>query len=461
MDAARHTAETGPGGSGGGNGIEDTLRDFWVSRPRRPRRGRMIAGVAVAIGNRYAIDPVIVRVALVVTALIGGAGLLAYLLGWLLFPEEGDEVSAVESLLGRGRSSTSGTLTVLLCVALLPVAGGTIGGAPFHGGGFLGVVLLGAGLYLLHRNRGHENRPVVPPPASTGHPDSAAPDEHAAQRQSPASDSPHACDPSRAQTSHPAAAPATAAGDGASGETTDTDTGQAAHTAWDPLGASPFGWEFAEQNAVAEGVGPHAPRRRSRVGVVTAALALLTAGVATALHLAGLAPLSVHQIVGLTLAVVGFGLVLASMAGSGRGLIALAVPLAVAGLLVTAVPLPEMPRGGWGTIHATPSSAEDVRAEYRRTAGDITLDLTGVAGDEPLRSSLRNTLGGATVIVPEDAEVSFRCASAAGNVDCFTQRREGIGNDVSGVDRPDGEEVRQRITLDLRTVLGSVEVRRG
>jgi phage shock protein PspC (stress-responsive transcriptional regulator) len=70
----------------GRDGIEGVVKDFWASRPRRPRYGRKIAGVAEGIGNRYAVDPVIVRVALVVTALFGGAGVMFYLLGWLMPP---------------------------------------------------------------------------------------------------------------------------------------------------------------------------------------------------------------------------------------------------------------------------------------------------------------------------------------------------------------------------------------
>ena len=40
-------------------GVEDTVKDFWSTRPRRPRRGRKIAGVAAGIARRYRIDPTI------------------------------------------------------------------------------------------------------------------------------------------------------------------------------------------------------------------------------------------------------------------------------------------------------------------------------------------------------------------------------------------------------------------
>jgi phage shock protein PspC (stress-responsive transcriptional regulator) len=55
---------------------------------RRPIDGRMLAGVAAGIGRSLGVDPVIVRLAFVVLALAGGAGIPLYLAGWLLIPEE-------------------------------------------------------------------------------------------------------------------------------------------------------------------------------------------------------------------------------------------------------------------------------------------------------------------------------------------------------------------------------------
>ncbi|MDQ3905999.1 MAG: PspC domain-containing protein, partial [Actinomycetota bacterium] len=45
--------------------LEHTARDFWATRPHRRSSDRKIAGVAAAIARRYAIDPVLVRVAFV------------------------------------------------------------------------------------------------------------------------------------------------------------------------------------------------------------------------------------------------------------------------------------------------------------------------------------------------------------------------------------------------------------
>ena len=53
----------------------------------RPRNNRMIAGVCAAFAQRYNWDITIVRI---VTALVclSGAGALAYLVAWIIIPEE-------------------------------------------------------------------------------------------------------------------------------------------------------------------------------------------------------------------------------------------------------------------------------------------------------------------------------------------------------------------------------------
>lgn len=55
----------------------------------RPRVGRMVAGVCQGIANRYQWDPVWVRVIAVISALFGGGlGAIAYVVMWVVVPEE-------------------------------------------------------------------------------------------------------------------------------------------------------------------------------------------------------------------------------------------------------------------------------------------------------------------------------------------------------------------------------------
>jgi len=53
----------------------------------RSRNDRMIGGVAGGIAEYFEIDPVIVRI-IFVCALFFGAGILAYILLWIIIPEE-------------------------------------------------------------------------------------------------------------------------------------------------------------------------------------------------------------------------------------------------------------------------------------------------------------------------------------------------------------------------------------
>lgn len=60
-----------------------------VTRLVRPRNGRMLAGVCQGLANAYVWDVVWVRVITVLLAIFGsGAGLLAYVIFWIVMPEE-------------------------------------------------------------------------------------------------------------------------------------------------------------------------------------------------------------------------------------------------------------------------------------------------------------------------------------------------------------------------------------
>ena len=54
----------------------------------RPRYGRKIAGVCAAVARQFDMDPTLVRVIAVILFLVYGCGLLAYVIGWIVIPEE-------------------------------------------------------------------------------------------------------------------------------------------------------------------------------------------------------------------------------------------------------------------------------------------------------------------------------------------------------------------------------------
>lgn len=70
------------------------------ARLARSRDDRMIAGVAGGIAQHLGVDPIVVRLVFVVLALIGGGGVIAYLVAWLVMPDaaaEDDAPSVPES----------------------------------------------------------------------------------------------------------------------------------------------------------------------------------------------------------------------------------------------------------------------------------------------------------------------------------------------------------------------------
>jgi phage shock protein PspC (stress-responsive transcriptional regulator) len=73
----------------------------------RPYRDRMLAGVAIGIADYLGVDVLIVRIALAVLALVGGAGLPIYLAGWLLIPEEGASQSIASELINSWSARSS------------------------------------------------------------------------------------------------------------------------------------------------------------------------------------------------------------------------------------------------------------------------------------------------------------------------------------------------------------------
>jgi phage shock protein PspC (stress-responsive transcriptional regulator) len=85
-------------------------QDSVQTRPQplvRPFQDRMLAGVAAGAARYLGVDVTLVRIAFVVLTFFGGAGVAAYLAGWLLIPEEGSEQSIasefIQSLQARSR----------------------------------------------------------------------------------------------------------------------------------------------------------------------------------------------------------------------------------------------------------------------------------------------------------------------------------------------------------------------
>ena len=74
-----------------------------AKRLLRVRQGRLVAGVCTGLAGYFGVDVNLVRLAFGVLTVFYGLGILLYLIAWAILPEEGENGSILESLVGRHR----------------------------------------------------------------------------------------------------------------------------------------------------------------------------------------------------------------------------------------------------------------------------------------------------------------------------------------------------------------------
>jgi phage shock protein C len=82
---------SGMNGKDGGKILERKLSD------------RMLAGVCSGLAAYSGLDANLIRVIFLVACLFGGIGALAYLVAWVVIPEEGEKESIAERLVNQNR----------------------------------------------------------------------------------------------------------------------------------------------------------------------------------------------------------------------------------------------------------------------------------------------------------------------------------------------------------------------
>lgn len=65
------------------------MNDSTTPRLVRPKDGRMIAGVAAGLADRFGMDRTLMRVLFVLSLVLPGPQILIYLACWIIIPEEG------------------------------------------------------------------------------------------------------------------------------------------------------------------------------------------------------------------------------------------------------------------------------------------------------------------------------------------------------------------------------------
>lgn len=385
----------------------------------RPRRGRVIAGVAAGLAARLGIGTGWVRAAFIVATFFGGSGILLYIVGWLAIPEEGEPASIAAARVSELEDSSRWIGIALIVLGGLLVLGWTnaVRGELIWAAALvlIGVLLYRGELPGLRR----DSTPASPPPPAPPRPPTAteAPTEPADTGESRGAERPR---PESGAPQPPPAAPVPP-----------------------PPPTAP---------------GPASTRpRKSILGRLTLATMLIVVGVLAILDNTGVVEPAARHYVGSIVAVAGLGLIVGAWFGRSRGLIALGILLLPVLLVasVVRVPLAE----GAGERAFRPATAATVADEYRLGAGELTLDLRDVPVDEGI-VSFEATVGAGSlrVIVPAEAAVYVDGRVGFGELEILGSTRSGIGREITMTPPPDAGP---HLDVDVEVGFGELRVVRA
>jgi phage shock protein PspC (stress-responsive transcriptional regulator) len=382
----------------------DEVRD--LGRLRRSVDDRKVAGVAGGLARHLDVDPLLLRVAFVVLAFFGGAGLLLYGACWLLVPEDGSNEAAI-TLDDRSRTLALLAVGVLAAFALLGDSWGVFW-FPWP----LAIIALVVLLLVTRKDR----RSAAPPAGSGG-------------------------------------GAVAAAGD------------TSGHTTYDPSGYAGTSYQgpgpYEDTNV--EGSGPygrpgyHAPPRdpRRRGPILfwfTLALIALAIGILGIVDVAGVAVADAAY-PALAVGITGLMLLVGSVYGRAGGLILLGLLATVPMVVVTAVGQVEADH-----IRETPQTAAQVQSRYDFGGGELILDLTEVDDVEALDGRTIHVEGGAgriEVLVPEEMDVTVDGRiDGPGAITLFGEQRGGI--DTTSQGRHDGGAGAPSLSIDAQIGVGEI-----
>lgn len=393
-----------------------------------------MAGVCAGVAQYLGIDPVILRVLVVVLALFGGSGLVLYAAGWLLIPDEGATVSEGQRFIDRHGMAVAIVVAVLAGIVLLGIGDGWwLGGPdpwPLLVVGGIGVVV-----WMLARDR--SGAPRLPSSSLPGSPPGPVPDSPTSD--SPTSEAPMPAAPTSWTTSSSTTSPADP------------------YATTYPTSAYPYGAEAAQPPL------PPAPARpRSVLGLLTVSVAAIVTGVLVAFDRAGWWDVDPVVVLAVLTGIVGLGLVVGAVVGRSRGLIALGILLA----LVTAgtASAPSSVSGHAGDIVWAPSTVSQVEPTYEWGAGSVVLDLSAVSLEGRHRVSVDLGVGNLTVVLPPDVEADVSASVGAGSITIPQDgiAESGLGRDVqTTLPSVDETPAAGAYVLDLSVGLGELEVRRA
>jgi phage shock protein PspC (stress-responsive transcriptional regulator) len=460
MTQTPHQAQTGatPQGRPQGNRFWD---DILSTGLRRDRSRQWFAGVCSGIARRVDVDPVLIRAAFIALTLFGGFGIVAYLVAWLLLPDDGGRIMARDAL-DRNQGGEATGAIILSVIAVLVIAAIVFGdNGVLIGWGIIPLAIVG---WLFWRHEQGKRNPsewtsaapaatagTTPPPPYAGTPDAG----------SPYAGTPYAASPPSAA----AAPPQTA------GATTAPHTGT---PAWQPPPAPPV--PPRAQLPLAPPPPPRPRRRTAGFAGFALVLGLAAVGYGAGLMLDG--PVGFpgsQELFGGVLALGAASLATMVIGLSGRRSLLSAALVTVLGLGVGTAGIVESSWEGDRGVRIWTPSATTTTQHFDHSVGRATIDLrplfaslaapTPTSGPgalppagqpvAPQDLDIEQGAGEMTIIVPAGASAQIRARAELGEVRVVGNLPEGISNRDDGSNDGPGET----LSLDLGTGTPAVIVR--
>ena len=416
---------------------------------RRASSGAVLGGVCAGLARRWKVDPTVLRIAMVLLALLGGLGIAFYVGALLLVPKDGSSDFPLYRVapFTRSWSPAAAIGAVVGLGVLITVAVGSwmpFGLAPAVGLGFLWY-------FGFHRRRQPQH-----PDAATGQ----APDAL------PGGNTPAIAElPPGPQTDFERAA---AAWRERVAQERPGSTGTLVTPAPlnDPYPTEPYPVQGLTQYRPTPSPAPPAvpnwtppaPRatRNRPKWLWPLVLCLVGGGLATLAVLSAVVGVAVPALAypATVLGALGLGLLVAAFAGRPRGLL----PLSVVAALVTIammVPMPRTGRVGDETLTYT-TMAQLPGTEQNHAAGDVTVDLTGLAITETRQFRYAQGVGTTTLVLPAAGNVVVEWSIGAGEYSGPDTERGGI--DIEGTYRRITDPAAPVLTVFLHSDVGEVIV---
>ncbi len=378
----------------------------------RPREGRIVAGVAQGLANRYDLPVLLIRVIFVLLTFAGGLGVALYAAGWFLIRSDDEETTPAERIFSGASTSRSWIGIALVFLAILIL----LDNFTFLSTGIVwsvGLLVVGVLLYTgdlprLVRNQGDNEQEGVQQMTTTETPTTAL-----------------------VETGEPSGP-----GD-AGGAVPPTPTPTP------PVLPPP----------------PPKPKETSYLGRITIGVALVSLGVLAILdNIPGLPiePQPRHYIA-LATVVVGLGLIVGGFVGRARWLIL------IGALLVPTLLFSPVFEYEWNSEEfdrtVSPDTFAELEDSYALDVGSLVIDLTDLPWEgETVDLEARLDAGDMVILIPPGVGLEGEASVDVGHVEAFGRETSGLGGPSLQFDTPGPQGT---VVLDATVDLGNIDIQVG